>query len=106
MQFLTHNKTPILALVAGALALIGYYFFWGGSGGSSALLVSSSAPSSQSQQLLVTLGNLDAVTLDNAIFKNAVFVSLADFGTVIPAQALGRHNPFAPVGAAAGKQGL
>lgn len=100
MNFLKNNRTPIIAAVVGILAIGAYYFVWGGSSSSDTLL--SSAPaSSQGQQLLATLGDLNAVTLDPAIFKNATFVSLADFGTVIPAQAAGRHNPFAPTGAAA-----
>lgn len=97
MSFFTQNRTPILALVLGVLAIVAYYTFWGGSGSGSSLLSSAPAPSSDSQQLLTTLGNLDTVTLDDSIFKNDVFVSLADFGTVIPAQVAGRHNPFAPI---------
>ncbi len=100
MQFFKNNKTPILAAILGVLALAGFYFIWGGSGSSSNLLSSPAVPSSESQQLLATLGDLHAVTLDPGIFKNSTFVSLMDFGTVIPTQAVGRHNPFAPTGAA------
>lgn len=99
MQFFKNNKTPILAAILGVLALAAYYFIWGGSGSSDNLLSSPAAPSPESQQLLVTLGDLGAVTLDPSVFKSPIFASLMDFGTVIPMQAVGRHNPFAPVGA-------
>ena len=99
MNFLRNNRTTIGAVVLGMLIIAGYYLFWGGGGGSS-LLSSSPAPSDESQQLLTTLGDLHSVTLDNGIFKNQLFMSLTDFGTVIPTQPVGRHNPFAPVGSA------
>lgn len=98
MNFLRNNRTVIGAAVLGVLLIAGYFLFGGSSGGSS-LLSSSPAPSNESQQLLATLGDLHSVSLDNTIFKNQIFMSLMDFGTVIPTQPVGRHNPFAAAGA-------
>lgn len=97
MQFFRNSRTTLGTILLGVLVVAAYYVFWGGSGGS-ALLSSSPAPTTESQQLLATLGDLHSVTLDNRIFKNQIFVSLSDFGSVIPAQPVGRKNPFAPVG--------
>ena len=97
MRFFHNNRTTIGAIMLGVLLVVAYYVFWG-SGSGSPLLSSSAAPSSESQQLLATLGDLHSVTLDNRIFKNQIFLSLSDFGAVIPEQPVGRPNPFAPVG--------
>ena len=99
MNFFQHNRTAIGIAVLGVLLVVAYYMYFG-SGSTGSLLSSSPVASDQGQQLLATLGDLHSVTLDNAIFTNDVFVSLTDFGTVIPAQPVGRHNPFAPVGGA------
>ena len=62
--------------------------------------LSSSADSgaaSVSKELLVTLTNLRTIRLDDSIFSDPSFISLADYGVTIPPQPVGRRNPFAPL---------
>ncbi|HVU06664.1 MAG TPA: hypothetical protein VHE10_02655 [Candidatus Paceibacterota bacterium] len=47
--------------------------------------------------LLATLRQLKKLRLDDAIFSSPAWLSLKDFGQVIPPQAPGRPNPFAPI---------
>ena len=62
------------------------------------VLTSSAATSTPGgPDLLSTLSNLKAVTLDPSLFSDPVFVSLVDFGVTIPPEPVGRSNPFAPL---------
>ena len=47
--------------------------------------------------MLVVLGNLHAIHLDDTLFKDPAFASLNDYGVTIALQPVGRHNPFAPI---------
>ncbi|HVT74859.1 MAG TPA: hypothetical protein VHD69_00325 [Candidatus Paceibacterota bacterium] len=49
--------------------------------------------------LLATLRQLRKLKLDDSIFTSAAWLSLTDFGKVIPPQQPGRSNPFAPLDA-------
>lgn len=101
MAFFKKNRTAILGIVAGIIALIAYFQFFGGSS-SSVLTSSSEAPSPAGSDLLVALGNLQGIKLDNAVFQDPVFISLSDFGVDIPSQPVGRRNPFAPLSKSSG----
>lgn len=52
------------------------------------------------QELLATLANLRKIELNKSIFTDPVFISLNDFGVVIPKEPLGRRNPFLPAAGA------
>ena len=103
MQFLQANKLPIAGILGAGLLLWAYFMFFSG-GSSGPLLASSSATAVTpvTQELLVTLSNLRTIRLDETIFSDPVFESLSDFGVVIPPEAIGRRNPFAPLGAGGG----
>ena len=99
MQFINANRTLIAGVFGAGLLVWGYFMFFAGD--SSGPLLSSSSGSTVSpvtQELLVTLSNLRTIRLDETIFTNSVFESLSDFGVVIPPEAIGRRNPFAPLG--------
>ncbi len=66
------------------------------SGPASPTLSSTDSSVVLSQNLLVTLQNLHTIKLDNSIFSNPAFQSLSDFGVAIPAENVGRRNPFEP----------
>ena len=114
MDFLKENKM-LAGILIGAVLLVGGYFAFFSGSGSAALLTSTSTatPTSQvSKELLATIGDLKAITLDNSIFSDAAYTSLVDFHIDIPLQPFGRTNPFAPLvggarttGAAAGIPG-
>jgi hypothetical protein len=95
MEFLKKNKI-LTGVVVLALAGVLYFAFFSSSATPS---LSSSDVNPVSQDLLVTLANLHTIRLDGSIFSNPAFVSLTDFGVIIPSQDRGRRNPFAPVGA-------
>lgn len=96
MLTLLKKNLALIGIVAAALGAL-YYFY--SSGDSGALLTSdAAAPSPASQEILTALGNLRTIKLDNSIFTDPLFLSLSDFGVVIPPVAAGRRNPFAPVG--------
>ena len=99
MDFLKKNMVPI---VVGVLLLVGLYvyvsYFSGPS--SSPSLTASDANTTLSQNLLTTLQSLHTIKLDNSIFSEPSFQSLTDFGVVIPAQPVGRRNPFLPLAGA------
>jgi len=47
------------------------------------------------RELLTALAKLQSTKLDTSIWDDPVFASLQDFGVEIPAQPVGRRNPFA-----------
>lgn len=94
MDFLKKNKTTIGGIVVLALAVYVYFIYFGGS----TAPLTASSPDSISGDLLVTLGSLHTIKLDNTIFTDPTFVSLSDFGVTLPMLPAGRRNPFAAVG--------
>ena len=61
----------------------------------------SGATSEADRDLVTTLLQLRAVTLDGAIFEDPAFRGLRDFGIQIVPEPVGRPNPFAPLPASA-----
>jgi hypothetical protein len=51
-----------------------------------------------SQDILALLSSLNKVTLDDSIFSDRIFISLTSFERPIEDQAIGRENPFLPIG--------
>lgn len=51
------------------------------------------------RNIVALLGRLEKVKLDDSIFANSVFMSLINFERPIDQEAVGRRNPFAPIGA-------
>src|SRR3989344_2001966 len=103
MNFLSSKKNIVTLTILFILLFAGYIFFFGGEGGGSdSLLTSETADigkvSPLSRSILLTLGDLQNIKLDDSIFSNATFESLVDFGVEIPTKPVGRSNPFAPAG--------
>lgn len=87
------NKFVVGLVAAAAVGALLYWWM----GKDSAPILSETAQSPLSSDLLLTLGNLSTITLDESIFEDPAFQSLTDFGVTIPPQATGRRNPFAPL---------
>ena len=51
-----------------------------------------------SDKVIILLNQINALKIDGAIFKSAVYKSLVDYTVAVPEQNVGRPNPFAPVG--------
>ncbi len=98
MRFLTQNKTSIIAAVVLAIVLYGYFAFFRGPSATDILVLEDTPASEASQTLLATINSLNTIKLDDSIFSDPVFLSLTNFGVQIPAEPVGRRNPFAPVG--------
>lgn len=97
MQFISQHK--ILSLVVLVL-LIGaaWYEFTGSSSSAPVLTTSGSdASSTEDAQIVSTLLQLQAVTLDGTILSDPGFLALQDFTTQVVSEPLGRPNPFAPI---------
>lgn len=95
MDFFKKNKILLGALIV-AIGASFYYFVLAGDTTPLLTETDSSSESLVTQELLVTLSNLRSIELSNAIFVDPVFMSLTDFGVVIPQEPIGRRNPFAP----------
>ncbi len=95
--FIKQNKLLTCIVTIFVLAIL-YYSFFVTKEDSSALLSTSTStnPSAQSQQLLTILANLRSIRLNDAVFRDPVFMSLNDFGVIITPQSVGRRNPFFP----------
>jgi hypothetical protein len=89
------NKTLVAVFLIAVLGVGGFFMYsW-----ASPSLPDAAAPvDPDAQQLLIELSNLDNIHLDGSVFSNPVFVSLTDYGVVIPELPFGRRNPFLPLG--------
>ena len=100
MEFISQHKLisiVVLVLLIGAA----WWEFTGSSSSAPVLSTSASATSTEDAQLVSTLLQLQAVTLNGTILSDPGFLSLQDFTTQVISQPLGRPNPFAPIGATA-----
>ncbi len=52
------------------------------------------AAQSEGQDLVDLLSQLQAVTLDDSLFKNQAFINLTDYSITLPSEPQGRPNPF------------
>jgi hypothetical protein len=98
LTFIKQNRLLAVVVALFVFAIL-YYAFFMNKGSSVALLSSGGGlgnTSPQSQQLLVVLANLRTIQLNDAVFKDPVFLSLNDFGVVITPENAGRRNPFLP----------
>jgi hypothetical protein len=92
------KKNAVLLGIIGAIfiGLVIYLNFFANT--PSAELLTATQPSPVSQELLATLSNLHTIKLDNSIFSDPAFLSLTNFGVELPPEAVGRRNPFLPIG--------
>jgi hypothetical protein len=97
MDFIKKNSVLMGVIVAGLLGLVIYLNFFSGAS-SVDLLATTAEPSPVSQELLTSLSNLYSIKLDNSIFSDPAFLSLTNFGVELPPEAVGRRNPFLPIG--------
>lgn len=87
-----------LTVAIGVLVIAGGIWY-GMSGGATAqpLLATDTPLSAGDQELVATLLELRAVSLNGTIFSDPIFLSLKDFGKEIVPEPVGRPNPFAPL---------
>lgn len=102
MPTLEKYKYPLIAIVLGCALYLGYVYLWPTDGDIPLLESASSENQTQADvELLKLLARTKQIQLDSSIFENPVFISLQDFGQIIPLQPVGREDPFAPIPGAA-----
>jgi len=97
------NKTT---LIIGIIIVVvlggGWYFYSKGSSSSSTSQLISSTPSGTEAgvgaDVLSILNSVSSIRIDTSLFSSPAYQSLVDYSITVPSQAVGRPNPFAPVG--------
>ncbi|MEK7170321.1 MAG: hypothetical protein AAB767_03475 [Patescibacteria group bacterium] len=94
------NKRIVLGFAGILIVLLGVFFYLlagtdGSTEGPVTTLSASPLDTTLGRELLSALAELKSTKLDTSIFDDPVFASLQDFGVEIPAQPVGRRNPFA-----------
>ena len=99
MGSLFSKNTILVVGLAAFVGIVGWYVLKG-SPASESLLVTENvagAPNEEERDLVATLLQLKAVSLDGTIFSDPAFQSLVDYGIEIVPEPVGRANPFAPL---------
>ncbi len=93
------NKYKLWVLLVGIIVAAGVWFGLSSSSGPSTILSTTSVhgEGEADQDLVNTLLQLRAVSLNGAVFTNIAFMGLQDFSTHIVAEPVGRDDPFAPI---------
>lgn len=95
-----YQNVIVIAVVI-IIAFIVYTYFFAGK--ATPILdeqtVNQAAPADQ--DLISLLLELKGITLDESLFSDSAFTSLQDFSKELVPEAIGRPNPFAPLGAQA-----
>jgi hypothetical protein len=95
-----HKTSKIWYWIIGFVAImVGLYFmfFSGTTSPTDSTLVESGSGEVIGSQVLNLLNQIKSLKIDSAVFKSAVYKSLRDYSVTIPAENVGRDNPFAPI---------
>lgn len=65
---------------------------------SSEVSVSLSETETASQDILSLVDKMSRMSIDSSVFSSQLFVKLIDFSAIPTPEAVGRPNPFAPIG--------
>lgn len=96
MNFIRQYQSALVFIVIVAVLFAGYQFFFAQSDEAVVTAVDTSA-AGVDQDLVAILFELRSIRLDDTIFADPLFQSLADFGQELVAEPIGRQNPFAPL---------
>ena len=100
----SNRNTIIIGIILVVVLAGGWYFYsQGGSAPSTSQVVSSTsnvdaATAAVGENVLSILNNVSSIHIDSNFFTTPAYQSLVDYSIVVPPQAVGRNNPFAPVG--------
>ncbi len=106
MQTIFKHKTIIISILAIIVAFIAYSFYLSGKKDTSTTvtkqaLTTSSVQSSMDgpgKEFVTQLLAIQNIQFKLELFKDPVYIGLQDFSREIQPQAVGRPNPFAPLG--------
>lgn len=93
------NKTTLITLAAVIIIAIGYFYVTGEESTQDAAVVTATntADAAIGSRVLAILNQIQQIKIDNTFFESAAYRSLVDYSVEIPAQNVGRPNPFAPL---------
>lgn len=91
-DFLQKNKGAITLIILALLLWWGYTTFF-----NSESDIDTMQTELVGKEVIDTLHRLEQIRLDASLFSSPEFRNLEEFNLVIPEQARGRINPFAPV---------
>jgi len=103
MKFFKDHKILVSSVLV-IIAFIGYSFLTGNEEEDalvSEVIVERTPAMVAEEELLSLLIELQSLSLNGSIFSSEVFMGLTDFGQTLIPQAVGRSNPFAPIGVGA-----
>lgn len=99
MDFVTKNKTTLIALAIVLAGAAVYFFFFRSTEPESTNGLSTFGNSEiqvANQQFIALFGRLQRVEFETGILEDPQFVGLVDFSQPITPEPIGRSNPFAP----------
>jgi hypothetical protein len=98
----SNKRTLIIGIIIVVVLAGGWYFYSKGSSGSSTSQLISSTPNNANAavgaSVLNVLNSVSSIKIDASFFATPAYQSLVDYSITVPPQAVGRPNPFAPVG--------
>jgi hypothetical protein len=94
MEWIRKNLVGLLLIIVCIAGVVLYQNYFSGS---DADLLTSDI-NTNGEEMLIALNKLRAISFDQTLFSDPVFLSLVDFGTDIAPKPIGRPNPFAPIG--------
>jgi hypothetical protein len=97
------KNSIIIIIIVIILGFVGYRYYVGTSTDNSSLSVSAeeserAAQSQEGHRILTILHKLEALEINDGILKSPLYINLKDSTENIPVQAIGRPNPFSPLG--------
>jgi len=96
MKNLFRSKTVIVVIIIIILAAVYFYYEGGSSSGGSSLLVQQASDQSIGSAELNLLSQIQSLKIDTSLFQDPGYQALVDYSVAIPAEDVGRPNPFAP----------
>jgi len=98
----SNKKTLIIGIIIIVVLAGVWYFYTKGSSGSPTSQLVSSTPNAATAivgtNVLAVLNSVSSIHIDVGLFSTPAYQSLVDYSITVPAQEVGRQNPFAPVG--------
>jgi hypothetical protein len=98
----SNKKTLWIGIIIVVVLVGGWYFYSKGRSGSSTSQLIPSTPNDANAtvgaNVLNVLNSVSSIKIDASFFQTTAYQSLVDYSITVPPQAVGRPNPFAPVG--------
>lgn len=95
------SKTKLIIFISIAIAILfmAYSYLTGDSKKETLLAEEEAGLNPVGREFILLLDKLNSIKLDQSLFASPAFQSLKDSSVSIPSEAVGRGNPFAPIGA-------